>query len=207
MKISNKPYSESCDQNREPILAVIGPILTGSSSLLEIGSGTGQHAVYFAGHLPQIRWQTSDRAESLAAIHMWLDDSNPGNVLEPLELDVCQDHWPRQTYDAIFTANTLHIMGDDEMRCFFTGLARVVGPGADILIYGPFNYQGQYTSDSNRQFDQWLKSRDRRSSIKNFEDVCALAEEVGISLVYDYAMPANNRLLHLRCNTRIDALS
>jgi cyclopropane fatty-acyl-phospholipid synthase-like methyltransferase len=207
MKISNKPYSESCDQNREPILAVIGPILRGRSDLLEIGSGTGQHAVFFAGHLPQTRWQTSDRAESLAAIHMWLDDSNPGNVLEPLELDVCQGHWPRQTYDAIFTANTLHIMGDDEMQCFFTGLARVVGPGADILIYGPFNYQGQYTSDSNQQFDQWLKSRDRRSGIKNFEDVCALAEEVAISLVHDYAMPANNRLLHLRCNTRIDALS
>jgi len=207
MNIQHKPYSESCDQNREPILAVIGPILRDKTSLLEIGSGTGQHAVYFAGQLPQIRWQTSDRAESLTGICMWLGDSNPGNVLDPIELDVCQSQWPRQSYEAIFTANTLHIMRDDEMRCFFTGLARVVGPGADILIYGPFNYQGQYTSDSNRQFDQWLKSRDRRSGIKNFEDVCALAEGVGISLVHDYAMPANNRLLHLRCNTRIDALS
>jgi len=201
MIIQNKPYSESCDQNREPILAVIGPILRHRSSLLEIGSGTGQHAVFFAGHLPQIRWQTSDRAESLSGIRMWLDDSNPGNVLDPLELDVCQNHWPGQTYDAIFTANTLHIMGDDEMRCFFTGLGHVVRPGADVLIYGPFNYQGQYTSGSNQQFDQWLKSRDRRSGIKNFEDICALAEEQGIGLVHDYAMPANNRLLHLRSDT------
>ena len=201
MKFHNKPYSESCDQNREPILAVIAPILADSSSLLEIGSGTGQHAVYFAGHLPKIRWQTSDRADSLTGIRMWLDDSNPGNVLDPLELDVCQNHWPGQTYDAIFTANTLHIMGDDEMQCFFTGLGQVVRPGADILIYGPFNYQGQYTSGSNQQFDQWLKSRDRRSGIKNFEDVCALAEEQGIGLVHDYAMPANNRLLHLSSDT------
>ena len=200
MKFHNKPYSESCDQNREPILAVIAPILADSSSLLEIGSGTGQHAVYFAGHLPKIRWQTSDRADSLTGIRMWLDDSNPGNVLDPLELDVCESQWPRETYDAIFTANTLHIMGDDEMRCLFTGLGQVVSADADILIYGPFNYQGQYTSGSNQQFDQWLKSRDRRSGIKNFEEVCALAEQQGIGLVQDYAMPANNRLLHLSSN-------
>jgi hypothetical protein len=200
MNIHHKPYSESCDQNREPILAVIAPILRHRSSLLEIGSGTGQHAVYFAGHLPQVRWQTSDMAEGLAGIRMWLDDSNPGNVLDPLELDVCESQWPRQTYGAIFTANTLHIMGDDEMRCLFTGLGQVVGADADILIYGPFNYQGQYTSGSNQRFDQWLKSRDRRSGIKNFEDVCALAEQQGIGLVQDYAMPANNRLLHLSSN-------
>ena len=198
MNIQHKPYSESCDQNREPILAVIGPILRHRSSLLEIGSGTGQHAVYFAGHLPQLSWQPSDRAEALAGIRLWLDDANPGNVLDPLELDVCESSWPEQAYDAVFSANTLHIMADDEMRCFFTGLAQVLAPQADILIYGPFNYQGRYTSDSNRQFDQWLKARDPQSGIKHFEDILALAEQQNIKLVHDYAMPANNRILHLR---------
>lgn len=198
MSSLNKPYAESCDQNREPILAVIRPILVQRARLLEIGSGTGQHAVFFASHLPRLSWQTSDRSENLAGIRMWLDDANPGNVLEPLELDVCSDRWPSGPYDSVFSANTLHIMSDDEVKCFFAGMGEILAPAADMLIYGPFNYHGGYTSDSNERFDQWLKSRDPRSGIKHFEDICELAEAQSIKLQHDYPMPANNRILHLR---------
>ena len=201
MNTIQKPYAESCDQNSVPILEVIEPVLRDHSRLLEIGSGTGQHAVFFASRLPGILWQTSDRAEGHAGIKMWLDDDNPGNVLEPFELDVCNEtHWPDPSvtplYDSVFTANTLHIRGDADVGCMFEGLGCVTGQGADLLIYGPFNYDGQYTSDSNRRFDQWLKDRDPLSGIKHFEMVCKLAGQNGFVLQHDYTMPANNRILH-----------
>lgn len=193
-----KPYSESCDQNRQPILDVIKPLLQDKSRLLEIGSGTGQHAVYFASQLPGLHWQTSDRAEGLAGINMWLQDDNPGNVLAPLELDVCTSQWPSDKYDACFSANTLHIMHESEVECLFTRLGTVLETAAEVILYGPFNYNGDYTSDSNRQFDQWLKSRDPGSGIKHFERVSELACDNGLVFIKDYPMPANNRILHFR---------
>ncbi|OZA48020.1 MAG: methylase [Hydrogenophilales bacterium 17-61-76] len=171
----NKPYSESCEQNREPILAVLREAFADRRRLLEIGSGTGQHAVYFAPELPQLVWQTADVRAYHPGIHAWLDEAALPNVLPPLELDVNQTHWHSGRYDAVFSANTLHIMGWPEVVRFFAGVGNVLEPGGVLVVYGPFNYNGQFTSDSNARFDAWLKARDPASGVRDFEAVDALA--------------------------------
>lgn len=190
-----KPYSESCEQNRAPILKVLKEQLAGRSRLLEIGSGTGQHAVYFAPEFPQLSWQTSDVTAMHPAIHAWLDDSDAMNIQVPLALDVCRDSWPDQQYDAIYSANTVHIMGWPEVVCMFNGIGKVLAAGGVFCLYGPFNYHGRYTSESNADFDEWLKARDTASGIKDFEAVQELAEKAGMLLDHDLEMPANNRTL------------
>lgn len=196
-----KPYAESCEQNRAPILSVIKPRLADSLALLEIGSGTGQHAVYFAPEMPQLSWQPSDVAEHHAGIQAWLDDAAAANILPPLVLDVSErDAWPRAAYDAVFTANTVHIMGESEVMALFEGVGRVLGAGGLFLIYGPFNYGGQYTSESNARFDVWLKQRDARSGIKDLDWLKGLADTADLVLEDDVAMPANNRILVWRRN-------
>ena len=191
----NKPYSESCDQNREPILSVIQPLLKSSKTLLEIGSGTGQHAVYFAKKMPQLNWQTSDRAEYHAGIQQWLAEANLDNVQAPLLLDVLSDQWMSESYDAVFSANTLHIMHHECVQALFDNIANVLNENGLLIIYGPFNYDGNYTSESNARFDIWLKGNDSKSCIKDFEWVNELAEKAGLTLQEDYEMPANNRIL------------
>ena len=191
----HKPYSESCEQNREPILAVLRDAFADRRRLLEIGSGTGQHAVYFAAELPQLVWQTADVRAYHPGIHAWLDEAALPNVLPPLELDVNQTHWHSGRYDAVFSANTLHIMGWPEVERFFAGVGEVLEPGGVLVVYGPFNYNGQFTSDSNARFDAWLKARDPASGVRDFEAVDALARAQGLVLQRDVAMPANNRSL------------
>jgi len=195
-----KPYSESCEQNKAVILQIIKPLLIKQTSLLEIGSGTGQHAVYFATAMAHIQWHTSDRKESLAGINQWLDYArenkmNVSNVQPPLLLDVMQENWPELSVDAIFSANTLHIMSVNEVETLFKQAPKLLQKGGVFLIYGPFNYQGQYSSESNRQFDIWLKSRNPNSCIKDFSFVDDLAQNNGLKLQADYEMPANNRIL------------
>ena len=196
--MSIKPYSESCDQNREPILSVIRPILETAGSVLEIGSGTGQHAVYFADRLPHLHWYTSDCASYLPGINLWIADSGLNNVQAPFELDVSKSDWPEIDVDAIFTANSLHIMNTLDAENMITGSAAFLKPEGSLIIYGPFNYAGEYTSESNRRFDGWLKDRDPASGIKDFVWVSELADQHGMVLVKDYPMPANNRILHFR---------
>ncbi|MDP2028312.1 MAG: DUF938 domain-containing protein [Thiobacillus sp.] len=191
----DKPYSESCEQNREPILAVLKQAFADCSQVLEIGSGTGQHAVYFGADLPHLRWQTSDVPAHHPGIRAWLDEAALPNVLPPLELDVSQRHWPSGRYDAVFSANTLHIMGWPEVVRFFEGVGAVLAPGGVLVVYGPFNYNGQFTSESNARFDGWLKARDPASGVRDFEAVNALAQAQGLILQQDIAMPANNRSL------------
>jgi cyclopropane fatty-acyl-phospholipid synthase-like methyltransferase len=190
-----KPYSESCEQNRVPILEVLRIELAGRSRLLEIGSGTGQHAVYFAPEFPQLAWQTSDRSDMHAGIQAWLDDQGSANILPPLALDVGRDRWPRTLYDAVYSANTVHIMGWSEVEYLFAGVGSVLESRGVFCLYGPFNYQGNYTSASNARFDQWLRARDPASGIKDFEALQQLAEKAGLELMKDYEMPANNRTL------------
>ena len=192
----NKPYSESCDQNREPILSVIQPLLSGCTSLLEIGSGTGQHAVYFATEMPHISWQTSDCAEYLPGILAWMADAKLENLKSPLTLDVSASNWPDYAFDAVFSANTAHIMHWQDVEALFEGVGKVLSKGGRFMLYGPFNYERQYTSESNARFDGWLKSRDPKSGIRDFEDLCDLAEQAGMKLRQDYEMPANNRILY-----------
>ncbi len=190
-----KAFSEACEQNRRPILQVLRRELAGRSRLLEIGSGTGQHAVYFAPEFPRLIWQTSDIAENHAAIKAWLSDTGVTNVLPPLTLDVCEDSWPSERYDAVFSANTVHIMSWREVECLFGGVGRTLAMGGVFCLYGPFNYNGEYTSESNARFDQWLKERDPLSGVKDFEALQRLAGMAGLVLKEDYEMPANNRTL------------
>lgn len=191
----NKPYSSSCDQNREPILAVIEPLLRDCETLLEIGSGTGQHAVYFGARMPRLSWQTSDREANLDGIRQWLDEVALPNLPPPLRLDVVQDDWPAGPFDAVFSANTLHIMHWSQVEASFAGVGRVLRPGGRFLLYGPFNYGGRYTAVSNERFDHWLRQQDPRQGVRNFEDLDTLAEQAGMRLLIDHTMPADNHLL------------
>ena len=198
--MSTRPYAPACDRNRDPILAVLRRHFAERRHVLEIGSGTGQHAVYFAAAMPWLRWQCSDRDDALPGIQEWLDEAALPNTPAPAPLDVASGPWPRADtpdgrFDAMFSANTLHIMGWPEVERSFAGRDGVLSAEAVAVVYGPFNYGGQYTSDSNREFDGWLKARDPHSAIRDVEAVHALARGVGLRLVEDVAMPANNRCL------------
>lgn len=195
MNTSIKPHAPSCDRNQGPILEVLLKHFSNAKQALEVGSGTGQHAVHFAAAMPWLTWQTADLAENLPGIRMWLDEANLPNLPPPLELSA-SGPWPAAgSYDAVFSANTLHIMGWPEVQQLFAGLGRVMAKQALLAVYGPFNYDGRFTSESNAQFDVWLKERSSASGIRDFEAVNALASSIGLTLLADYAMPANNRML------------
>jgi len=191
----DKPFSAACERNREPILAVLRAHFAGRKHVLEIGSGSGQHAVHFAAAMPQLIWQTSDRAENLPGIRQWLAEAVLPNAPEPLEFDVAAESWPVAKFDAIFSANTLHIMSWLDVEALFTGLDRIATPDTMLAIYGPFNYAGQYTSASNAAFDRELKMRAPQMGIRDFAAVDALARAAGFASIDDVAMPANNRTL------------
>ncbi len=193
--MNDKPFSESCVQNREPILAVLRVWFADRRHVLEIGSGTGQHAVYFAPELPHLEWQTADVPPHHAGIRAWLDAAALPNVRPPLALDANDTAWHGGRYDAVFSANTLHIMSWPEVERCFAGIGKVLESSGVLVIYGPFNYNGAYTSESNARFDAWLKGRDPASGVRDFEAVDALARAQGLVLQQDIAMPANNRTL------------
>lgn len=190
-----KPYSPASDRNRDSIQAVLLRHFSAARTVLEIGSGTGQHAVYFAQAMPALTWQCSDRASYLAGICQWLDEAQLPNTPPPLELDVATGPWPNAKFDAVFSANTLHIMSWEEVQAFFRGLDAVLAKSATLVVYGPFNYGGTFTSESNREFDASLRARDPRMGIRDFEAVNTLARIIGLQLIEDVAMPANNRSL------------
>lgn len=191
-----KPYAESCAQNQQAILEVLQRELITPTRLLEIGSGTGQHAVFFSRHFPQILWQTSDLAVHHVGIQAWIDDEANPRVLSPIELDVRQTcNWGTVSYDTVFSANAVHIMSWPAVKAMFCGIGKVLGPTGKLILYGPFNYDGHYTSDSNARFDIWLKQRDAESGIRDFEALDQLATQQAMSLAQDYVMPANNRIL------------
>ena len=187
-----KPWSAACERNRAPILAVLLEQFADRQRVLEVGSGTGQHAVHFAAALPQLSWQTSDRPEWLPGIRLWLAEAGFPNTPPPLTLDVTGP-WPAEQFDAVFSANTLHIMGWPEVEALFAALPAVLAPDARLTIYGPFNYDGRFTSPSNAAFDAALRADDPKRGIRDFEAVDALARAIGLRLVEDRAMPANNR--------------
>lgn len=190
-----KPLSEACERNRGPILDVLRRAFADCRSVLEIGSGTGQHAVHFAAALPHLVWQTSDLPDNHAGILAWIAEVGTASVLPPLALDVATHAWPDARYDAVFSANTLHIISWPAVERMFEGIGRVLGEGATLCIYGPFNYRGDFTSASNARFDAMLRARDPASGIRDVEAVDALARGLGLTLVEDVAMPANNRTL------------
>jgi cyclopropane fatty-acyl-phospholipid synthase-like methyltransferase len=187
--------SEACERNKGPILAVLAGELGASRAVLEIGSGTGQHAVHFATHLPHLTWQPSELREQLPPLIERLAREAPPNVRAPVALDVRDDPWPLAGFDALFSANSLHIMAWSAVREFFRGTAAVLRAGGVLCVYGPVRYRGEYTSASNAQFDLWLKARDPQSGIRDFEALDALALAQGLRLRADHAMPANNQTL------------
>jgi len=188
----DKPHSPSCERNREPILQVLRGQLADRRRMLEIGSGTGQHAVHFAAALPHLVWQSSDRAGNLPGIQAWLDEAALPNTPAPLEFDV-GGSWPQQSFDAIFSANTLHIMAWPDVEQLFARLPTICADDTRLIVYGPFNYHGHYSSDSNAAFDQWLQARGAHMAIRDAEAVDALATKASFQLLDDIAMPANNR--------------
>ncbi|MFB3101373.1 MAG: DUF938 domain-containing protein [Gammaproteobacteria bacterium] len=191
----NKPFSQACENNKDPILAVLKRVFVNPCEVLEIGSGTGQHAVYFAEHLPHLTWQPSDQVFHLSGINLWINAAKLENIKKPLTLDINQQPWPVSEIDAIFTANTLHIMSWKSVQVFFESLGEVMRPGAIFCCYGPFNVDGTYTSASNARFDIWLKEQNPLSAIRDLEALISLANEARIKLLEDIAMPANNKIL------------
>jgi hypothetical protein len=165
-------------------------LFSASHRVLEIGSGTGQHAAYFAAELPHLLWQPSDVAEHLPGIRTWV-----GERVAPIELDVDKP-WPAVKADAVFSANTAHIMSWAQVERMFAGIGGM-GSLKLFCLYGPFNYGGKYTSESNARFDAMLRTQDPQSGLRNFEDIAALGQRCGLAVVEDNAMPANNRLLVL----------
>ena len=190
-----KPFSQASENNKAPILKILKAAFENTKTVLEIGSGTGQHAVYFASNLPHLKWQPTDREIEFSGITLWLDESGLTNIYEPLVLDVNNLPWKVGDFDGVFTANTLHIMSKVDIENMFLGIGQVLSDDGTLCIYGPFNYSGEYTSESNERFDGWLYKQNPESAIRDFEWVNSLAENIGLTLIHDHTMPANNRLL------------
>jgi len=198
--VNELPNAPSCERNRDPILAVLQRFFDETHEVLEIGSGTGQHAVYFAAAMPWLRWQCSDRAENLPGVRLWLEHASLANTPAPVELDVASGPWPRShaadgRFDAAFSANTLHIMGWPQVDAFFAGLDGALADEATLVVYGPFNLEGRFTSESNAAFDASLRAKAPHQGLRDAGAVDALARAGGFTLVENRPMPANNRCL------------
>jgi cyclopropane fatty-acyl-phospholipid synthase-like methyltransferase len=190
-----KQSSPSCERNKEPILAVLREILDVPGLVLEIGSGSGQHAVHFARGLTHVEWQPTDVAENLPGISAWRDEAGLANLREPLALDLFSDRWPIAVAQAVVCINTIHIVSWEAVEKLFAGAGRLLPAGGVMYVYGPFRYADRSLEPSNEEFDRWLKARDSASGVRLFEDVNRLALENGLTLAGDRAMPANNRSL------------
>ncbi len=191
----SKPYSQACENNKAFILRVIENFFNPGEQILEIGSNTGQHVIFFAEQLNQTWWLPSDTEESMDTLLAGLEDVQLTNLGEPLVLNVQQAMWPVTSIDGIFSANCLHIMSFEAVQNFFSGAGKALKAGGKLCIYGPFKYDGEYTSLSNAKFDEWLKQRDSNSGIRDFEAVNLLARHAGLELIEDNLLPANNQLL------------
>jgi len=186
--------SDASERNKEPILQVVAPVLSQTQRVLEIGSGTGTHALLFSARLPHLSWQPSDIGEYLPALRERLRREGGANLLPVVELDVRRHPWPVQEVDAIYSANTLHIMSWSSVHDFFKGVGQALARAGLLCVYGPFRYGERYTSDSNAKFDEFLKSRDPDSGLRDAHEVDRLAREQGLDLIADHPMPANNQL-------------
>ena len=189
------PFSQACENNKAAILETIAPRLAAVDEVLEIGSGTGQHACYLAQNLPGLLWQPTELEQNRKVLQPRLQAYGGSNLRPAVSLDVCQRPWPLAIPQAVFTANTLHIMPFEAVQSLFAYLGEASAAGTLLLVYGPFNYEGRYTSESNASFDDWLREWDARSAIRDFEQVDVLARSAGYTLLQDKAMPANNRLV------------
>lgn len=196
----DKPFSPACERNRDPILALLRERYADRARVLEIGSGTGQHAVHFAAALPHLQWQTTDVAEYLPGLRLWLDEAALPNTPEPLTLDV-DAPWPALSgFDAVYSANTLHIMGWHSVQRLFAGLPGVMAPHALLTVYGPFKDAGRFSGPGDAGFDATLREADPRRGLRDIQEVDALARAAGLSLLEHRALPAHNRCVTWRRN-------
>ncbi|MDR2212638.1 MAG: DUF938 domain-containing protein [Pseudomonadales bacterium] len=190
-----RPFSQACENNKQPILDVLCHTLPSQGRVLEIGSGTAQHILHFAKALPGLQWQPSELPTALPTLHAGLDGLAPPNVLPPLALDASETPWPPRELDAIISINTLHIMPYAAVEKFMQGVGAALKSGAPLCVYGAFKYHGEFTTPSNADFDQWLKQRDPTRGIRDFEQVNAWAAQNGLIFEADHALPANNQLI------------
>jgi len=195
LNIGMLPMSEACERNKEPILAVLRMSFAEVRNVLEIGSGTGQHAVHFARHLTHLTWHPTEQLSYLPDLTARVQLEGSPNLRPPTVLDVRQSVWPVLSVDAVFTANTLHIMSWAEVTAMYRGIGEVLAPRGVLCVYGPFRYAGEYTSDSNQAFDRMLQERDPRSGLRDVNAVTELAASYGLDLAADHDLPAFNRLL------------
>ncbi|MDO3720647.1 DUF938 domain-containing protein [Marinobacter sp. chi1] len=189
------PFSQACENNKAPILERLLGIFITPGTVLEVGTGTGQHAVHFAKAMPHLQWQPSDHPSAADLCRPRLEQAAQPNILPVMELDVSDADWSIQSFTWAFSANTAHIMAWPEVEEMFRHIGECLAEDGAFCLYGPFNHQGRFSSDSNRQFDHYLKARAPHMGIRDLEDLCALADTVGLTLTDNHAMPANNRLL------------
>ncbi len=190
-----KQWSDACEENKHPILAVLKSEFALIHNVLEIGSGTGQHAAFFAAQLPHLVWQASDLAGNLPSVRAWLDEANLPNTPAPIMLDAGRPPWPIGPVDGVFSANTAHIMAWREVEAMFRGIGAVLSRGGVFCLYGPFSDGGRHTSESNARFDVWLKRRDPLSGVRDADALDRLASAQGLARARDHVMPVNNRTL------------
>lgn len=189
------PFSQASENNKAPILEILQATFTAPGLILEIGSGTGQHAEHFASHLPHLTWQPSDRPGFQNVCLPRIEASGLSNIRAPLPLDVTQAPWSIDAADSVFSANTAHIMSWSMVEAMFEGVGRILQPGGDLCLYGPFNENGDFTSASNARFDAYLKAQDPAMGIRDRAAVEQLATQNGLTPRARHAMPANNQLL------------
>ena len=179
-------FAPSCERNKHVILEHTAQFFESAKSVLEIGSYSGQHAIFIAEKMPHLNWQVTDRKEHVKKLQTNINNSGVNNIAETHPLDVANSQdWPKQRFDIVYSANTLHIMSWHHVEKMFKKLADCIQDAGHLIIYGPFKYNGEYTSPSNGEFELWLKDRDSQSGIRDFELVDDLAEKAGLILRHD----------------------
>lgn len=191
----NRPFNPAAERNKAPILATIGPYLRNAREVLEIGAGSGQHAVYFAAELPYLRWQASEQRANLAGLAANLADARLANLAQAIELNVLDAPWPQDGLDAVFAANVVQCMSSAALEGLFRGVGKHLADDGVFLLYGPFNRDGRFTSEGNQQLDAWARSLDADFGLRDRAALEALADTYGLALREDLPMPANNQLL------------
>ena len=201
------PFSEACERNKGSILEVLRKVFSKTETVLEIGSGTGQHAVHFSKHLPHLVWQPTELGERVAMLKSRIDLEGPGNLLPARELDVLRNNWELEKTDAVFIANVFHIAPIEVMYSCIKGMSECLKHLGIFCVYGPFRFGGEFTSPSNAEFDYSLKTNNPEWGIRDFEQLRQVAEEEGLAFQHNYSMPANNQLLVFKKHSQTGNLS
>ena len=195
--MNDLPFSDACERNKEPILGVLQQVCPAQGLILEIGSCTGQHVVFFAAAFPGLTWLPSDRKEYLAGLSGRILQQAGSNVLDAVELDV-NETWPALQVHAVYSSNTAHIMDWACVCAMFAGIGSILLPNGPFCLYGPFNRNGQFTSKSNEEFDRGLRIRDPAMGIRDLEALESLGHDHQLELTQQFQLPANNSLLVFR---------